>query len=74
MTYAACIASASWYTMNTVKKREDDYVHSWPDDLFDFAWLPKREGQLRKIAEQAEPKEWQYKLTPQEYEFPILCN
>ena len=49
-------------------------MQSWPEDLFDFAWFPNRDDQLRDLAEQAEGEEWQYQHSPNMYEFPILFN
>ena len=49
-------------------------MQQWPQALFDFAWLPNLDEQLRELAELAEPEDWTYHNSPNEYEFPILYN
>ena len=49
-------------------------MQSWPEDLFEFAWFPNRDDQLRELADQAEEEDWQYQYTPKEYAVPILFN
>ena len=49
-------------------------MQSWPEDLFDFAWISNRDERLRELADQAEKEDWQYQHTPNDHEFPILFN
>ena len=47
---------------------------TWPASLFEFAWFPNREDQLRDLAQQAEPEDWEYHHSHSDYEHPILFN
>ncbi len=30
----------------------------WPDDLFEFAFVPEADTKLKELAEEAEPEDW----------------
>ena len=49
-------------------------MQSWPEELFDFAWIPGIDDRLRELADQAEKEDWQYQNTGNDHEFPILYN
>src|SRR3989304_6736062 len=46
----------------------------WPDDLFEFAWLPEVNSQLKELASDAEVEDWEYHYTVSEHPLPILYN
>ncbi len=46
----------------------------WPEDLFDFAYIPEINDNLRRLAELAEQEDWSYHNSPSEYPYPILYN
>jgi len=49
-------------------------VPDWPDDLFDFAYVPEIDAQLQTLAEEAEPEDWGYQYTESEHPYPVLYN
>ena len=46
----------------------------WPDDLYDFAFLPEMDGRLKDLADIAEEEDWSYQHTPTDHLYPILFN
>ena len=46
----------------------------WPEDLFEFAFVPDRDGRLKELADLAEGEDWGYQHTQTEYAHPILFN
>ena len=46
----------------------------WPDDLFNFAYIPSMDEQLGSLSGFAEPEDWGYQNTPTEHPYPILFN
>lgn len=46
----------------------------WPDDLFDFAFIPEVDERLRALADLAEEEDWAYRHTASDHPFPILFN
>jgi len=46
----------------------------WPEDLFDFGFIPGIGDQLRDLANEAEREDWEYLHTHSEYPFPVLYN
>ena len=46
----------------------------WPDDLFDFAFVPDLDTRLTELAEKAEPEDWEYQYTETEHSHPVLFN
>jgi hypothetical protein len=47
---------------------------TWPEDLFDFAFIPDLDGQLQLLATEAEEEDWAYHFTPSDHAHPILFN
>jgi|SRR5271165_3377316 len=47
---------------------------TWPEDLFDFAYLPDFNNQLAELADAAEDEDWAYHNTQSSYPTPILYN
>lgn len=45
---------------------------TWPENLFDLVFMPHRDEQLDRLANLAEPEDWDYRNTPSEYEKPVL--
>lgn len=35
----------------------------WPEDLFEFAFVPDRDGRLKELADLAEGEDWGYQHT-----------
>lgn len=46
----------------------------WPEDFFDFAFVPALDEQLENLAGTAEPEDWRYHHTASEHPFPVLFN
>lgn len=46
----------------------------WPEDLFDFAFIPVVDDQLRDLAGLAEGEDWTYQHTHSDHPYPILFN
>lgn len=46
----------------------------WPEDLFDFAFIPDVDDQLGELTELAEEEDWSYHHTEGEHPYPILFN
>ncbi len=46
----------------------------WPDELYEFAWIPERNDQLRVLAEEAEEEDWSFQHVESEYPLPVLYN
>jgi hypothetical protein len=47
---------------------------TWPEDLFQFAFVPDTDSQLKALAEEAEPEDWGYQYTQSDHPYPILYN
>ncbi|MDX1970738.1 MAG: DUF3825 domain-containing protein [Planctomycetaceae bacterium] len=47
---------------------------AWPDDLFDFAFIPDTDAQLGALANEAEPEDWAYHNTSSDHPHPVLFN
>lgn len=47
---------------------------TWPNDLFEFAFIPETDGQLDLLAKEAEPEDWDYHNTPSDHPYPVLYN
>ena len=47
---------------------------TWPEDLFEFAFLPDTDARLADLAAEAEPEDWEYHNTPSDHNHPILFN
>ena len=52
----------------------EDRTTPWPEDLFEFAYVPDMPDNLRRLAEQAEQEDWNYHNTPSDKPYPILYN
>jgi len=48
--------------------------NTWPEDLFDFAYLPEIEAHLQQLDSMAEDEDWEYHFTECEHPFPVLYN
>lgn len=46
----------------------------WPQNLYDFAYIPQVDEKLAELASVAEPEDWTYRHTTSEYHHPILFN
>ena len=46
----------------------------WPEELFDFAYLPDFNNRLAELADAAEDEDWAYHNTQSNYPTPILYN
>ena len=46
----------------------------WPDDLFDFAYIPAMNGKLEELALMADHEDWDYKHTESTHTKPILYH
>ena len=46
----------------------------WPDELFDFSFIPDTDSKLKDLAEAAEEEDWGYQHTPTEHPYPVLFN
>jgi len=49
-------------------------MSTWPEDLFQFAFLPELNDQLARLAEMAEDEDWEYHNTLTDFSRPILYN
>jgi len=47
---------------------------TWPDDLFQFAFIPEPNDRLAELAEAAEDEDWEYHNSAGTYPRPILYN
>ena len=47
---------------------------TWPEDLYDFAFIPDPSDRLSELAESAEEEDWEYHNTTSAYSRPILYN
>lgn len=47
---------------------------TWPDDLFELVFFPRRDQRLDELADMAEPEEWNYRHTKCDYNKPVLFN
>ena len=47
---------------------------TWPEDLFEFAFVPETDAQLKLLAEEAESEDWAHHYTSSEHPFPVLYN
>jgi hypothetical protein len=46
----------------------------WPEDLFEFAWIPGMDEQLKTLSDLAEDEDWNYHHTPSDKACPVLYN
>lgn len=46
----------------------------WPEDLFDFAFIPAMDDQLHALAELAEDEDWEYQNTQSDHSHAVLFN
>jgi len=46
----------------------------WPEDFFDFAFIPATDDRLADLKDLAEPEDWTYEHTPSDHPYPILFN
>jgi hypothetical protein len=49
-------------------------MSTWPDDFFEFAFIPDLDSKVIELAEQAEPEDWDYHNTSLSRPYPILFN
>lgn len=47
---------------------------AWPDDFFDFAYIPDMGAQLADLAKECEHDDWAYHNTPSDHAHPVLFN
>lgn len=47
---------------------------AWPEDLFDFAFVPEVDEQLGKLVQLAEQEDWAYHYASSDHPYPILYN
>lgn len=47
---------------------------SFPEQFFDFAFVPHFDDHIQALKEMAEPEEWNYKHTPNDKPYPVLRN
>ncbi len=47
---------------------------TWPEDLFEFAFIPGMDTRLQELADEAEPEDWSYHHTESDHPLPILFN
>lgn len=47
---------------------------TWPDDLFDFAYIPNSQQMLDSLSALAEKESWDYQNTPAIQHKPVLLN
>lgn len=47
---------------------------TWPDDLFDFAFIPETADRFVELADMAEDEDWEYHNTAAQSSRPILYN
>lgn len=46
----------------------------WPDDLFEFSFVPDTNDHLAELAAEAEKEDWEYHRTPSGHPRPVLYN
>lgn len=49
-------------------------MNGWPDDFFDFAFIPETDDKLKELADEAEQEDWSYHNTPSTHPYPVLYN
>jgi hypothetical protein len=49
-------------------------MNTWPEDLFDFCFMPDIGDRLSDLADEAENEDWEYHKTDSQYPRPILHN
>lgn len=49
-------------------------TNPWPDDLFNYGFIPALDDQLGALAALAEEEDWTYQHTVSEHPYPILFN
>lgn len=49
-------------------------MSTWPENFFDFAFIPDIARSLEELAQDAELEDWSYHYTSSEYPLPILYN
>jgi hypothetical protein len=47
---------------------------TWPEDLFQFAFVPEPNDRMAELAELSEEEDWDYHNTPTPHPRPILYN
>lgn len=47
---------------------------NWPEELFDFAFIPGFDQKMNDLAAMAEPENWEYQNSPSNHNKPILSN
>lgn len=47
---------------------------TWPEELFDFAFIPDTNTRLDELAQAAEQEDWDYHNSPSQHHHPILFN
>src|SRR5262245_7068966 len=68
--YFAALAA---YSRSTVRK-VDENMPTWPEELFDFAFIHNFNQRLDNLAALAEPEAWDYQNTAGAHHKPILFN
>ena len=53
---------------------EEAYERPWPEDLFEFAFLPEFNDRLKDLAKAAESEDWSYHHMETDHPLPILYN
>lgn len=51
-----------------------NHPYDFPEDFYDFAFMPKFEENIDYLMQMAEPEDWDYKHTPSAQNHPILRN
>jgi hypothetical protein len=46
----------------------------WPEDFFEFAFIPNMDASLQDLAEESEPEDWSYQNTSSDHPLPVLYN
>lgn len=46
----------------------------WPEDFFDFAFIPNMDASLQDLAGESEPEDWSYQNTSSDHPLPVLYN
>ena len=46
----------------------------WPDDIFEFAFIPDPVVRIKELSEEAEQEDWSYHHTETEHHHPLLFN
>lgn len=49
-------------------------MNTWPEDLFDFAFIPDYDQKLEELSQQAEREDWEYHNTSSSHPNPVLNN